>query len=355
MAGHDRPLVTSRPVVVTGASGFIAAHVVRDLLARGYTVRGTVRSLASADRVAHLRRLPGADARLELVEADLLSPATLEAAVSGAEHVLHTASPYVLDAADPQRDLVDPAVLGTTSVLEACRGAGVRRVVLTSSMAAITDEPDESHVLTEADWNTRSSLDRNPYYYSKVMAERAAWRFVEEGAPFSLVALNPFLVMGPSLSPGVNVSNHVLVDLLAGVYPAIISLAWGVVDVRDVADAHVRALEQPSASGRYILAGETITMRALVDLLRRLGYGEGWKLPRVGLDCGIGDGVVKLSAYGRAPGVGMYLRTHVGRVPRYDASKARRELGVVFRPIEDTVRDTMADLQQRGDLPPRAA
>src|SRR5258708_3797583 len=131
------------PVLITGASGFIASRIVEQLLAKGYRVRGTVRSLKKERELAALRALPGAADRLELVEADLLAAGAFDRAAAGCEHVMHTASPYVLDAKDPQRDLVEPAVAGTRSVLSACHRAGtVTRVVLTSSMAAITDEPE---------------------------------------------------------------------------------------------------------------------------------------------------------------------------------------------------------------------
>jgi dihydroflavonol-4-reductase len=194
----------SELVTVTGAAGFIAAHVVRELLERGYRVRGTVRRLKQPAELAHLTGLPGAAERLTLVEADLMTPGAFDAAVQGATYVLHTASPYTLDVKDPARDLVDPARRGTENVLEAAaRAGGVRRVVVTSSMAAITDEPGGDHVLTEADWNVKSSLTRNPYYHSKTVAERAAWTFMDERKPaFDLVVVNPFVVIGPSLSPG---------------------------------------------------------------------------------------------------------------------------------------------------------
>ena len=176
--------------------------------------------------VPHLESLPGAAERLELVEADLLQPSSFDAAVQGCTTVFHTASPYVIQVADPQRDLVDPAVNGTLAVLEACaKAAQVTRVVLTSSMAAVTDEPDDSRVLTEADWNEKSTLRRNPYYLSKTLAERAAWSFVEHERPaFNLVAMNPFVIMGPSLGPGLNVSNKIVADIVNGVYPGILSL-----------------------------------------------------------------------------------------------------------------------------------
>jgi nucleoside-diphosphate-sugar epimerase len=340
------------PILVTGASGFVASRIVERLLEKGYAVRGTVRSLNKAREVMRLRDLPGAADRLELVEADLNTPASFDAAARGCASAMHTASPYALHVEDPTRDLVDPAVNGTRNVLAACaRAATVSRVVLTSSMAAITDEPESDHVLTEKDWNTKSSLDRNPYYYSKTMAERAAWEFVErEKPPFDLVAINPFLIIGPSLVPSLNVSNQIFVDLLKGTYPGIVSLTWGFVDVRDVAEAHVRAMETPSANGRYICAGETGSMRHVVDLLRQKGWGDGRKLPSMGLDNAVGNVVVKLGSYLQPTGVGSYLRTHVGRVPRYDTSKIRRELGMQFRPVDQSVLETIDDLKRWGHI-----
>ena len=118
--------------------------------------------------------------------------------------------------------------------------------------------------------------------------------------------------------------------------------------MRDVADAHVRAILTPEASGRYITAGETISMRAVVELLEKNGWAKGNKLPTLGMDCGIGDFAVRVSSYLQPKGVGSYLRTHVGRVPRYDASKAKRDLGVEFRPVESSILDTLADLASKG-------
>jgi dihydroflavonol-4-reductase len=337
--------------VVTGASGFIASHVVRELLAAGFRVRGTVRSLSRPESFAHLKALPGSE-RLELVEGDLLDADVWDAVVKGAEVVLHTASPYALDAKDPQKDLVEPALRGTENVLRACaKEPSIRRVVVTSSMAAITDEPESERVLTEADWNEKSSLTRNPYYYSKTVAERAAWDFVDREKPrFDLVTVNPFLVIGPSLSPGVNTSNQVFVDLLSGTYPGIMRFTWGFVDVRDVAKAHLLAATKPEASGRYLCAADTVPMRDVVELLRASGY-EKHALPKLGMDCALGDYVVKLSSYFQPKGVGSYLRTHVGRVPRYDNSKIQRELGLQFRDVKTTILETLEDLARWKHLP----
>jgi dihydroflavonol-4-reductase len=340
-----------RTIAVTGATGFIASHTIALLLEAGHHVCGTVRSLARPDAHAFLTGLPGAAERLTLVEADLLAPSSFDAAVAGCDTVLHMASPYVMTVADAQRDLVDPAVQGTLNVLRACaRAPSVRRVVVTSSMAAVTDEPDKSVLLTEANWNTTSSLTRNPYYFSKAEAERAAWSFVEGEKPaFDLVTINPFVVIGPSLTPQLNTSNAIIADLLSGKYPGIIDLTWGMVDVRDVALAHVRAAETPAASGRYLCAGDTVTMREVVGILRGLDV-PGQRLPSLGMDNAVGSLLVRLMSYTQPGGVGSYLRSHVGRAPRYDTTKIRRDLGLSFRDIRQSIVDTVADMTRWGHV-----
>ena len=340
----------SNLIGVTGANGFIGAHIVRALLERGYRVRGTVRSLADPKRTAHLTALPGAAERLELVEADLLDTDAFGRFAEGCEAVLHTASPYIIATKHPQADLVDPAVNGTLNVLRACAQApSVRRVVLTSSFAAVTDEPEDAHVYTEADWNERSSLDRNPYYFSKVRAEKAAWAFMEKEAPgFDLVVINPSAVIGPSLSPGVNTTNRIIADLLrGGVYPGILDFAWSFVDVRDVALAHVLALETPGASGRYLCAAETLSMRELVEVLRGLGAGT---LPTRRLDNAIGTFLVKLMSYAQPKGLDSYVRTQIGHTPHVDATKLRTDLGLTFRDVRASILDTAEDLRRQGHV-----
>ncbi|MGH8871195.1 MAG: SDR family oxidoreductase [Acidimicrobiia bacterium] len=346
----SRP-VTEAPVLVTGASGFVASHIVRQFLEDGYRVRGTVRNPDKTWAEGHLTGLAGATKGLELVQADLLAPNAFDEPVVGCEYVIHTASPYVIDVEDPQRDLVDPAVKGTTSVLEACLAVGsIRRVVLTSSVAAITDQAD-GHLNTENDWNSRSSLTRNPYYYAKTLAERAAWDFVEtREPPFDLVVINPFYVIGPSLVPGVNTSHTFFTGFTNGRLPAVLAIEWPFVDVRDVAKAHVLAMEDPAASGRYIVAAESRTMRQVIDLLRANGWSDRYRLPRMSLDRGVGVALSRLAVGFQPPGTRSYMKNHLGGRMRFDNSKARDGLGLVFRDVDQTILETMDDLERWGHL-----
>jgi dihydroflavonol-4-reductase len=343
--------VTTAPVCVTGVTGFVAGAIVQELLANGYSVRGTTRDPQRAWQERHVTGLPGADQRLELVAADLMTPGAFDTVVDGCEYVIHTASPYVTDVADAYRDLVAPAVNGTLSVLKACQAAGgVKRVVLTSSFAAITDEPDGS-LLSEDDWNTKSTLKRNAYYLSKTVAERTSWAFMEEANPdFDLAVLNPPFVLGPSLIPGLNTSARTLAGLTNGLWPGIVDIQWVIVDVRDLAIAHRLAMEVPGASGRYLTGAAVTSMREVVELLRGNGWAERYRLPRISLDNKVGNALVRLAANFQKPGTGSYLKTHVGGVFRVDNSKIREELGIEFRDPDQTVLDAMADLERWGHL-----
>ena len=347
----NRDPISRAPVLITGVSGFIASHIVEQLLESGYQVRGTVRDPEKTRASGHVTGLAGAAEGLELVQADLLSPDSFDEAVLGCEYLIHTASPYLVDVEDPQRDLVDPAVNGTMALLGAAtRAGGVKRVVLTSSVAAITDQAD-GHVNTEEDWNSRSSLTRNPYYYSKLLAERAAWEFMDNHqTSFDLVVINPFLVIGPSLVPGVNASARSLVALTNGGMPGILALQWPLTDVRDVARAHILAMENREASGRYIVAAESRTVRQVVELLWSHGWSERYRLPSFGLDSGIGVGLTRLAANFQPAGTRSYLKTHLGGEMRFDNSKVRSELGLVFRDVDQTILDTMEDLDRWGYL-----
>ena len=297
-------------VLVSGASGFIAGHAVERLLARGYELIGTVRDPSDEAKCAPLHAMPGAAERLTLVAADLTDDDPFGAHVD-VDYILHTASPYIVHVKDAERDLVEPAVRGTLSMLEAAaKSPRVRRVVVTSSMAAVTDEP-ENRVLTEADWNTKSSLKRNPYYYSKTLAERAAWDFANrEKPPFDLVVINPFLVIGPSHGPGLNTSNQIFADIINGKHPAKLDITWGCVDVRDVADAHIAAMEAQAAAGRYLCVSHNLSLAQALEIMREEGYGHT-KLPKLDLSGKLGTRLAHLMSYTQPSGVGKIGRAHV--------------------------------------------
>jgi dihydroflavonol-4-reductase len=204
-------------------------------------------------------------------------------------------------------------------------------------------------VLTEADWNTTSSISRNPYYFSKAEAERAAWRFVQDQRPgFDLVVMNPALVLGPAHTKALNTSNKLLVDMWGGVFPAVLHFTWAVVDVRDVAAAHRLAADSPEAAGRYICVSDVWSARRLSGFMRDQGYRG--KTPTLRLDNPVGNGLAWLSSFARPRGTGEYLRTNVGRTIQVDPSKVRRELGATFRAVEQTVRDSLADLERWGHI-----
>jgi len=345
-------MITSKPVCVTGASGFIAAYIVRDLLRAGYRVRGTVRK--SAENYPFLLNLPGAEERLELVKANLLQANAYDRAVDGCDYVIHTASPYEINVKNPQEDLVDPAVDGTESILQSCmKSGGVKRVVFTSSIAAITDEPERSKVFTEKDWNTMSSLDRHPYQYSKTLAERAAWDFIMQKKPaFDLIVINPFTVVGPSLGPSLNTTNQIIRDIMTGVYPGIMDINWGFVDVRDVAKAHLLAMTNGAASGRYLCSGDAMHMRDLVALLKSSGFRK-YALPKLDLSGKAGTLLMKLLSFTQPKDTGTYIRTNVGRTFRYDNAKIRRELGISFMDIKQSIIEAVEDMVKWGHLPKR--
>jgi len=327
-------------VLVTGATGFIAGHCIAELIGHGYAVRGTVRSLGTA-KTDHLRRLGGS---LEFVEARLDDDAGWAEAVAGCTVVLHVASPFPPATPADEDELIRPAVDGTLRVLRAAAATGtVRRVVLTSSVAAVTsgNTSDPTHPLTEADWSRPEAAA--PYAKSKTLAERAAWRFAEEDGRIDLVSINPGMVLGPLQRPEVSTSLEAVQRLLSGGMPAVPMLGFTPVDVRDLAVAHRLALESPKAPGnRYICAGPHTWLLDMARTLaadlgpsghrvptRRLPYWMFWLAARF-------DPTLRLAL------------PFVGRQDHLSSTKAADELGWTMRPIAETVVDTGRSLVEHG-------
>lgn len=300
----------------------MATELIHQLLAKGYSVRATVRSRANTDKVAHLERLAEAlPGSLELFEADLLAEGAFDAAFKGCLFVFHCASPFFIEAGDPQAQLVDPAVKGTRNVMAAVahNKGDVRRVVLTSSCAAIKGmkdpaAPKEGSTYSEADWNETSTVEGGEAYWaSKVQAEQAAWEVAREQG-LDLVTILPEFIMGPVISRRTDATS--LGYMKAWVEGSAQSGAPVFADVRDVARAHILAAEKPGASGRYIVANSHSTPASDIS---------AWLQERFP-DCEFAAGEA-----GQAE-----EKVNNGRV--------QRELGLAITPVKETVQDMAATL-----------
>lgn len=330
-------------VLVTGGSGYIASHIVQQLLAEGFEVRATVRDPSDEAKTAHLRALDGAE-RLELVAADLMKAGAFHEHVRGCQAVVHAASAVRLTADDPQRDIVDVAVDGTRNVLDAIDAAeGVHTVVVTSSIAAVIDDAkDPAAVLTEDDWCESATVDSAPYPLSKTLAEREAWKRAET-ASYRLVTINPALVLGPVfIKTHVRSSPNVLQDIFTGKFPLSPRFRFSVVDVRDVARAHVQALLRPEAKGRHILSREGMWMRDIAAMLKSAHPDR--PIPRFQMP----DFAMYAVALFDKRLSWDFLRRNLGVVRTLDNAKSKRELGIEYLPLRDTILDTASSLIENG-------
>jgi nucleoside-diphosphate-sugar epimerase len=338
-----------KTILTTGGTGYVGAWVVKELLGKGYTVRLTVRDKNNKAGYAHVSRIAEqAAGTLEIWEADLLREGSFDEAAKGADAILHIASPFTLSFKDAQKELIDPALGGTRNVLRAASNSGsVRKVVLTSSVAAIygdTVDMQEQGLteLTEEHFNTSSSLEHQPYSYSKVLAEKEAWKIQESQSDWELVVLNPSFVLGPSLSPSsASESLTIIKTLLSGkAYPAAPFLHFGFVDVREVALAHRLALESEEASGRHILSACTAGLLDIAQIVRKKFPGK------------------YLSPFLIAPKPVFYLigwifgmsfkftQRNIGYTLVLNNSKSKEALGLQYRPLEDTVVDMVQQMEK---------
>lgn len=347
----------SKPVAVTGASGYIASWIVHFLLHEGFTVHATVRDPNKSNAVAHLKKTAaGAKGSLKLFAADLLKEGSFDEALNGCELVIHTASPFVIKGfKDSYEALVRPAVDGTANVLGVCNRQGsVKRVVLTSSVASVYGDAVERErvsggVFTEKNWNETSSLSHQPYSYSKVMAERKAWEICGAQNSWGLVTVNPGLVMGPSLTTQTqSTSIDVLRDLGSGVQrTGVPHLEFGVVDVRDVANAHILAGFKPEAEGRYIVNAATSSLLQMAQILRQ--KFPSYPLPKKELP----KWLVKLVAPIVAGVSREFIDKNVGYSIAFDNTRSKEVLGLTYRDLNDTLWEHFEQMIKDGLLKAR--
>lgn len=324
-------------ILVTGGSGFVGGHVILQLLDAGHDVRTTVRSLSKEQAVRDTLAHAGAKTldRLTFVAADLNLDAGWAEAVAGCDYVQHVASPFPLAQPKDENDLIRPAVDGTLRVLRAARDAGVRRVVLTSSFAAIGyGHGDQAAAYTEMDWTNVDGPAVQPYMKSKTLAERAAWDFVErEGNGLELAVVNPVGIFGPVLNEDLSTSIEIIKRMLEGGLPGAPRLYFGVVDVRDVAGMQIKAMTAPEAKGERFLAvaGDPVSIYDMSVILRQ---GMGEKAAKAKLRQ-IPDWLMRIMALfnplAREAGPRLGIRAAASN------AKARELLGWQFRSNEDAI------------------
>jgi nucleoside-diphosphate-sugar epimerase len=336
-------------VLVTGGSGFVGAHCILQLLAAGHQVRTTVRSLKREGDVRAMLEQGGAEpgGRLSFVAADLEGDAGWADAVSGCEYVLHVASPFPPGVPRHADELIVPAREGALRVLRASRDARVRRVVLTSSFAAVGygHEPREEP-FDETSW-TNLDADLSPYVRSKAVAERAAWDFIaREGGSLELSVVNPVAVLGPVLGPDYSTSIQLVQRMMDGSLPGVPRLYFGLVDVRDVADLHLRAMTDPAARGERFLAvaGDFMAMRDIAFVLKsRMGASA----KRVS-SLPVPNWVVRLAAI--VDPVVKQTLPELGTKKNATSAKARRVLGWAPRSSEEAIVAAAESLVRLGLL-----
>lgn len=336
-------------VLVTGGSGFVGCHCILQLLAAGYQVRTTVRSLKRESDVRAMLKVAEVEPgdRLSFVAADLENDAGWREAVAGCEYVLHVASPLPASVPKSEDEVIIPAREGTLRVLRAARDADVKRVVLTSSFAAIGYGHEQQDTpFNETNWSNLTD-DAVAYMKSKTLAERAAWDFLaKEGGRLELSVINPVAVFGPVLGPDYSSSILLVQRLLAGAMPGCPRLHFGLVDVRDVADIHLRAMTNPAAKGERFLAtaGDFMSMAEVAKVLKRHLGPAAKRVPTRELP----NWVVHLAAF-RDPAVRLIL-PELGKVKNATNEKAKRLLAWKPRSNQEAILATAESLLRLGLL-----
>ena len=335
--------------MVTGGTGYIGSWVVKDLLEKGYTVRLTVRNKTKIAGDDHLTKIAeNTSGTLEIWEANLMKDGSFNEAAKGSDAIIHVASPFTLKVKDAQKELIDPALEGTRNVLAAASlSESVKRIVLTSSVAAVYgDNRDMSDSglseFTEEHFNYSSSLSHQPYSYSKLVAEKAAWEMHGLQDQWKLVVINPSFVMGPSLTQNSNSESlSFMNDMISGKFRmGVPHLEFSFVDVRDVAKAHVLALENENTEGRHILAVQTLGVLQVAQLIKNK-FGNKYKLPTMQIPKFV------LYLIGWMFGLNAkFINRNVGYSVNLNTSKSRNQLGLKYTKLAKTLEDMVLQMEE---------
>ncbi len=337
-------------VTVTGGTGYIASWIVNDLLQQGHNVRITVRDKVNTEKYQHLLDIAEkSSGTLSVYEADLLTNGSFYESVNGADYVMHTASPFFLDdKGDTQAKLINPAVNGTKNLLESVdRTSSVKRVVLTSSIAAIYGDNIDLYnknleTIDESIWNESSSLTHNAYSFSKTLAEKAAWEMAEKQNVWDLVTIHPGFVLGPSLTKRIDsTSINTLLRILKGdLKSGAPDLEFIFSDVRDISKGHILAAFEPKAKGRYIIANESGNLLSLGKIIEK-EYPQTYNVPK--------KQIPKWFVWILAPAIGFtrkYVKNNIGFPLKANNSRSIKELKIKYNSLEKTVLDHVEQLKR---------
>lgn len=341
------------PVVLTGGTGYLGSNILKQLLERGYTVHLTSRNPEKTEGKAWIKELSKEyGEKLLFFPGDLLKEASFDEAMKGASGLIHAASPFKIDKIkDAKKELIDPAVNGTRNVLESAEKAGtIDKVVLTSSAAAVYGDAidikeHKESVFSEKHWNTSSSISHQPYSYSKVSAEREAWA-MNKGKDWKLITINPGFIVGPAVADrSDSTSIQLIMGMLNGRFKSgVPDLYFGMVDVRDVAKAHILALESETAEGRHICVNGPMSMLDIANALQNEVGDKFKKIPKKTLP--------KWLTYLVGPFMAgfswSFLRNNLSIPIYFDNSKIKKSLGIEFTSIEQSLKDHAKQLEEDG-------
>lgn len=344
----------SKPVMVSGATGYVASWLVKKLLEEGFTVHAAVRDPNKKEKIQHLDKIAReSQGEIKYFKTDLLDKGSYAEAMKGCELVFHTASPFISYVKNPQMELIDPAVRGTRNILkQANETTSVKRIVVTSSCAAIYGDAIDcaqypNKELTEEHWNTTSSIDHNAYSLSKTLAEKEAWKIANEQDRWDLVTVNPSFVLGPFLNPKYTTSEsfNIMKQMGDGTLKmGCPKMGVGVVDVRDLADVHFEAGFNPKAKGRYIGSG---TNTNLFEMSQEL-------IPEFGVDYPLPKKIAPkwmIMLFGPMMNKSLtrkFINRNINHEFKANNSKSRTELGISYRPLGETMRDTFQAMVEAG-------